>query len=845
MAKILDFNNDYMGLDSSKVEDHIDLYGYNSDTKLDEKEKGYSPLSAFVNLRFVIMAAAAVLSIWHGIVFDTESMGEIWAGVILVLLSAAFVVTEIVKNSYCDKCFFDLKARSKSEFRIVRDGEIRSIRRELIVPDDIIVLEAGESVPVDAHLLEIKSLTVDESVFTGKKTPVSKITGSDSVSEELKRSCIYKGTKIVSGSLVARVTGTGVDTRYFKEFGAIKETEEYYTAIEKTVMRVSHIFTAAAAVMLVVGMFTFINVRVDIPFLDMVYTPFYPAAGFALCFIPAETASLIRLYYIKGSQSLEERSIRVKNLRTVEYITAATCILIDKNGMVTKKGMQIADRLTANEEMLTNISILACGKGSESAFDQAIILDSTFKGVDAASLMENKLIKEYPFDENEGGAGNLWEVGGARLLCIKGAPEKLLPLCDVPNDMLYTVQNKQITYGQQGYNVLAVAFAKLADDAEPPERITEAHYGFMGLIAFDNPTKDYIPAAILGCRKAGARVIMTSGDSAETALAVAQKIGIKGDRVVTGDMLAADEELDLTDVGVFARITDEMKGDIIKRLRNSGEVVMITGDTASDSDLLELADIGVSVAKNISGAAFEECDVVVGNDSFETVTDILTVARQVHLNVKRCVSAALTALLVLIAFAAFNLIIGTEPSSFVISPVIGSLISVLIVPAAAYMFCDDTADLRNMTFPSEYIGRGKLKLSFFLRPVLQAAGIAIAEIIYYLISAGPDKENVAKMVGLSRSGFLVIFVFGLMIACLSNISERSLGDSLRSGQLLPWTIAGITVAVTLALVFVPVVNSFFGLEAPEMLSLIIGIALTIVLQIPAELLRMTMRKMRE
>jgi Ca2+-transporting ATPase len=272
---------------------------------------------------------------------------------------------------------------------------------------------------------------------------------------------------------------------------------------------------------------------------------------------------------------------------------------------------------------------------------------------------------------------------------------------------------------------------------------------------------------------------------------------------------------------------------------------MITGDTASDSDLLELADIGVSVAKNVSGAAFEECDVVVGNDSFETVTDILTLARQVHLNVKRCISAALTSLIVLIAFAAFNLFIGTDPSSFVVDPVLGSLISVLIVPAAAYMFCDNTADLRNLTVPSVYIGRGKLRPVFFVRPLIQAFGIALSEIIYYLISSGPDKENVARMVGLSRSGFLLIFVFGLMIACISNLSDRSLMDSLRSGQILPWTIAGITVAVSLALMFIPVINTFFGLEAPEILSVFIALALTVLLQIPAELLRMTMRKVRE
>ena len=180
MAKVLDFNNEYTGLDEEKVEEHIDLYGYNSDTKLDEKEKGYSSVQAFLDLRFWIMFSAAAISMWHGVITSGNSAAEICAAIVLLLLCGVYAAT--VKNTYNDKYFFALKARSKVEYRVVRKGELHGITREHIVPDDILVLEAGESVPADAHLLEIRDLTVDESILTGSKTPVRKITGADNLS---------------------------------------------------------------------------------------------------------------------------------------------------------------------------------------------------------------------------------------------------------------------------------------------------------------------------------------------------------------------------------------------------------------------------------------------------------------------------------------------------------------------------------------------------------------------------------------------------------------------------------------------------------------------------------------
>ena len=268
---------------------------------------------------------------------------------------------------------------------------------------------------------------------------------------------------------------------------------------------------------------------------------------------------------------------------------------------------------------------------------------------------------------------------------------------------------------------------------------------------------------------------------------------------------------------------------------------MITGETASDSDLLELADIGVSVAKDVVGAAFEESDVIVGDDSFETVTDIVTTARQSHINIKRCISTAITALGTMIIFAVFNILLGTE---FIISPVISSLLAVLIIPAACFIYFENTADIKNLTEPSVYIGSGHLRLSFFIRPLVQMIGLAAAEIIYYVISSGnAAPDGAGALTELTRSGFLLIFVFGLLIICISNLGRNTIFDVFRAHQTFAWMIAGITFAFSLIIAFVPVVNTALGLAAPDILSLIIAIVITILLQAPAELLRATMNRL--
>lgn len=836
MAQLKDFKNDYIGLSDEKVAEHIKLYGYNSETKQEEKEKRFSVIGTFFRFRFILLAAASALSFFYG---------EIISGAIIAALALAYVITEIIKGKKCEEFIFKMKQSAKTICNTVRDGEMRLVYREHLVPDDIIMLEAEENVPADAHLLEIHDLTVDESIFTGDRTPVQKITGADSLNEDLKRSCIYKGSKIVSGRLVARVTATGVDTKLFKTYGSEEESDGYITATEKTVRRVCNILTLASAVILAFSAlfrFTAIDIFDENPILNTIYNTFYPAIAFALCFIPAELESFIRIYYIKGIKRLSERGAVVRNLNTIEHLSAVSCICIEKTGNITKNRMELADEVTSNSRMMTNVSVLSCEKKAETgAIDQAIILAATFKGVDVAELQENELLKEYPYDSSVGASGNLWNINGSRLLCIKGAPDILMPLCDVPSDMLYTVQNKKIAYEKQGYLVLASAFIALSDEDEIPEKLSNLRYSFIGLMAFDTPTKDNIPYAVKSCIKAGIKVVMTTGDSPETAVSIARRIGIKNDGVITGEQLreaaATGESLDLTDVGVFARITPDQKIDVIRRLQEAGEIVAVSGDRNSDSNILEQADVAITAGSGATGASAEASEVTVGDCDFENVVDVLKVARQIYGNVKRCISLNITALITLAVFAGLNLFLGTQQ---VITPLLYGIIGVLIIPVLSLMFLDNSSDLKADIKASNFIGTGKIRKGFFVRPLVQAFGLCAAEIVFYLISSGygiNSDETVAQLTGQSASNFLLIFVFGIIISGWINLSERSVIDALRAGQSFAGLLSGAVVLFALLLVFVPFVNTAVGLDSVNVLMPVIALVITLVSQIPSEIMK--------
>lgn len=818
MAQFLSFKGDYTGLTTETAEESLGMYGFNSDSRLEEDGKGFKPAGAVFNIRtilFIIAAAIYILS------------GNILEGIMMVLLTGAYIFLEIFKGIKSDRALYEHKRSTAMKFRVIRNGELVLIRREYLVPDDIIILQGGENVPADAHILEQTDVSCDESLFSGDKTPACKMAGADSSDKQLKSSCVYKGTRLLSGCLIARVFATGEDTLKHKTFGEVKTEEVYYTSFERIINKVMPVLYILSAVFLAMfAVLGFLGTDLANPDIaKILMQAVNPAVAFALVFIPASTASLVRIYYIHGVYDLAAKHSVVKDVHVIEKMNAITCICIDKAGTITKNHLEISGESSKNTELMTNIAVLACDTVPTSSIDKAIMLGAAFKQIDVKELQQNELLRAYPFSEKDKIAGNLWDVNGSRLLCIKGSPESVFTLCDLSPENLYKAQKKQSDYSMQGNQVIAVAVAHLREDEEIPETIYGPTYSYLGLIAFNNKTKDTIPFAVLSSYKAGVNVIMTTGDSADTAVAIAKRIGMKSGRVITGDMMKAakseGEKLDLEDVNIFARITPEQKLEIIKMLRENGEIVAISADGGTDCEILEQADVGISTAQNAVGAAREACDLLMNDDNFNTVVETIKESRQIHKNVKRCISTVISAHIAMALFWLGNFIMGGET---VITPLFAALLTAIAVPVCAMLYLGNRSDIKSDHTSSGFIGRGAINGKFFVKAILQGVSLAMFTFLFYAISRNSS-------IGELRASYFAMFIFGMIAMCWTNFSDRKniikiLHDKHGFGALA----SGITLAVMLVLIYVPFVNTAFGFNGINPFVLLIALVMGIVSQ---------------
>lgn len=797
MAKFFNFEQDYFGQTDSEVEKKLSMYGLNTYIK-ESGASGFSYREVLLSPSVLLMFVAGVLCFFNG---------GIASGIVTLLLNLLYIAAEIYARKTADEKLAEIEDSTLMKFRVVRNGRLELIEKENIVPEDTIIVQEGERVPADAFILESRDLTVDEGAITGDRTPVAKYVGGISKSE-LKPTFVYSGTVVVSGIAICKVSATGEDTKIYMIKGEQEDRHPYYTSLERIVRAV----VPAAGIIGVALTISFLILRIVSGF--EVAPSALSGVVIGLCFIPAGIGSVIRLYYTKGTIDLMKGGAVVKSYSDIEKLNSLSVLCIEKEGAISKNRLEVRGIYARSEELLYKVAALSCEPNHNDPSIKALMVKATFFDENIKNVVkENKFIEKLP-DSTEALCGAVWELGGDRLCCIKGVPEQVLPLCRMSSEMLVTVKTKIDEYYSKGCTVVVIGCMEANGNVD---LITSMSYTFVGFAAFSAPLRDSVSTAVKTCRRAGVRVIMFTEENPSVAESTGKMIGISGTSVVTGaqidEALLNDSEPDFS-ANIYAKISSEHKLYVIEKLEEKGEVVAMTGTRGEDSGVLDTADVGITISQHAAGAAYETADVIMNDDNFSSIADMIANARQVHRNIKRAVSSMIAGYVGLIVIVIVNLFCGSEimPTAPLLA-----VITMILLPLAGLGFVGNRSDMKQVMPPSEFVAYRKLNFRFIGGAVLFGVLAGAVAISSYLFMYNGSNYEFARSCSLISYCFCsAAFVF------LRHLGTDPIKSCLHWSKLTIISVAAL-ILLPILLVYIPFVNGVFGLEMVEVLALLISI----------------------
>ncbi|HYW04598.1 MAG TPA: HAD-IC family P-type ATPase [Gammaproteobacteria bacterium] len=640
-------------------------------------------LSPFI---YVLLAAAAVAAI-VGEWLDAGFIGAV------LLLNAVIGATQEYQAQRSAEA---LRHMLVSRARVIRDGEGREVDSTELVPGDVVLLEPGTRVQADMRLIHAEGVEIDESLLTGESMPVAKRHDPpvpDSAPPAERATIAHAGTMVVRGRARGVVVATGRDTELGGLAGALGRAEPALPPLLQRMRRFTWQLAAALAVVLaIIGGIGVAHGEAPAELL---------LAGIALAVsaVPEGLPVALTVALAIGVSRMARRHVITRRLVAVEALGSCTVIATDKTGTLTMNSLTArelafpgtgerweasgegtdpegfitpeshnraadvddrrrVDRL-ARTAVLCNEGFLGRRDGDwvhgGDPMDVALLVLGHKAGLSQAVLADPlPETGRIPYEPEHAYAASMHADGDDTLLCVKGAPEKVLAMCsrmaardgDVPLDR-GAVEGEIQRLARAGYRVLAFGDGVLPGGK--PATLEEERLRaltFIGLAGVIDPPRPEVHGAIEICHRAGIRVCMVTGDHADTALAVAREIGIGGQepRLLTGADIRAlaerpDAERDRVIAGgdVFARVEPTQKLEIVRSLARSGEYVAVTGDGVNDAPALANAHVGVAMGRRGTDVARESADIIVTDDNFASIAAGIEGGRVAYQNIRKVI----------------------------------------------------------------------------------------------------------------------------------------------------------------------------------------------------------------
>ena len=624
-------------------------------------------------LIYILLLAAAV----------TIVLGEfIDAGVIAAVLALNAVIG-VTQERRAEGAVRALMQLVVPRAKVVRSGHEQEIDSRSLVPGDVVVLEPGSRVPADLRLTNTNALQIDESLLTGESSAVTKYARPVAEDATLadRSSMAYTGAVVTMGRGRGAVVGIGASTQLGSIAGLIRDEQSAPTPLQQRMAAFTRVIGLA------VGASSLVAFVSGVAMGSAPDEMFLTAVALAVAAIPEGLPVAFTITLALGVRRMARRNAVIRRLPAVETLGSTTVIGSDKTGTLTQNRMEVqavwaggvsfdvngdvTRRITTttgepvepiehpalHETLLTGVltneasrfSLDTTTRSTGDPTELALLASAFAVGIEHSSARDSHpMVAEIPFEPEDRYSASVRVRSDGHVVFAKGAPERILEMCShvLTGSVEQPIDPEPIhaaarEMAAQGLRVLAMASRRLAAPLGSAGEFGEPEgLVFMGLQGMHDPPRSGVREAISLCREAGVRVVMITGDHAETARAIALDLGIASpeSRVLTGADLAtlADSALCelVPDTAVFARVAPEEKLRIVRALERNGEVVAVTGDGINDAPALKAAAIGVAMGRSGTDVAREASDMVLTDDNFVSITAAVEEGRVTFDNIR-------------------------------------------------------------------------------------------------------------------------------------------------------------------------------------------------------------------
>jgi Ca2+-transporting ATPase len=598
----------------------------------------------------------------------------------IIIFIAVIINTGIgaYQEGRADKALQKLRSSVKQQAIVIRDGHEAQVDAETLVPGDIIIVRAGDSIGADARLIEARSLSLNESVITGEWLPNEKDPGSlpkDTHFTE-RKNMLWMGTSVTEGWGRAVIVATAAHTEFNKIAGTLKENigmTPFQKGIHQLARSIGIYVTLATVIIFILGLLRG----------EEIMHMFLTSVAIAVAAVPEGLPIATTVILAVGMGRILTRGGLAKNLVAAETLGSTSIILTDKTGTLTKAEMQVADIIVPNEIFGHKISDEETAAAKTATLETAILSSDAFientdadlkdwivrgkpteKAIFAAGIAaglhphriqeNNKRIDFFPFDAERRIAASLNMVDNHSQISITGAPEKVLSF-----STFVRVKDKNVkltakhlaeltaTYEEavsHGSRVLGVACRLNNWQSFPQNENIFAEFVFLGFIAFHDPLRSDVKNSLKEAREAGVRAIMLTGDHISTATTIAKEVGLithAHELIIDGVTLEKMDDRTLEEklphISCYARVLPHQKLRIVEAWQRRGEVVAMTGDGVNDAPALKRADIGIALGSG-TDVAKEAADLVLINNSFSVIIAAIEEGRTIMDNIRKALT---------------------------------------------------------------------------------------------------------------------------------------------------------------------------------------------------------------